>query len=195
MKEYSLVEKLIIIAFDVSSFLTFCFFANLLQGLLVGIFLYVFFCFINSLIPEDKRIHADRLRHCFVLSIFYLITCVAIYKYSLNYMNNISSITLCILLIILASFITTECLWWKPDSNYMDIDEFIKYSVDDIRKNKLKEFETRLKAEEPQLYDIYLLRFKEGYKHYQIQKMLDISGSRLTEKLNRIATSFRVFCK
>ena len=32
MKEYSLIEKLIIIAFDVSSFLTFCFFANLLNG-------------------------------------------------------------------------------------------------------------------------------------------------------------------
>lgn len=84
---------------------------------------------------------------------------------------------------------------WKNDSNYVDIDEYIKYSVDDKRKNKIKEFESRLKEEEPQLYDIYSLRFKEGYKHYQIQKMLDIPGSRLTEKLNRIATSFRIFCK
>ena len=88
-----------------------------------------------------------------------------------------------------------DIFMWKHDSNYIDIDEFIKYAVDDIRKSKILEFEKRLKAEEPQLYDIYSLRFKEGYKHYQIQKMLDIPGSRLTEKLNRIATSFRIFCK
>ena len=73
MKEYSLIEKIIIIVFDVTSFLTFCFFANLLKALLVGIFLFVIFSFVNSLIPEDKRIHADRLRDCFVLSIFYFL--------------------------------------------------------------------------------------------------------------------------
>ena len=88
-----------------------------------------------------------------------------------------------------------DILMWKSGSNYIDIDEFLKYAVTSERKKKIKEFEKRLKAEEPQLYDIYSLRFKEGYKHYQIQKMLDISGSRLTEKLNRIATSFRIFCK
>ena len=89
----------------------------------------------------------------------------------------------------------SDMIMWKQESNYIDIDEFIKYAINNKRKNKLKEFEKRLKVEEPQLYDIYLLRFKEGYKHYQIQKMLDISGSRLTEKLNRIATSFRIYCK
>ena len=88
-----------------------------------------------------------------------------------------------------------DILMWKSGSNYMDIDEFIKYAITDDRKKKINEFEKRLRSEEPQLYDIYSLRFKEGYKHYQIQKMLDISGSRLTEKLNRIATSFRIFCK
>ena len=84
---------------------------------------------------------------------------------------------------------------WKRESNYNDIDEFIKYSVVDERKDKIKEFEIKLKTEEPQLYDIYCLRFKEGYKHYEIQRMLSIPGSRLTEKLNRIATSFRIYCK
>lgn len=84
---------------------------------------------------------------------------------------------------------------WKRESNYNDIDEFIKYSVTDDRKERIKKFEQKLKVEEPQLYDIYSLRFKEGYKHYEIQKMLDIPGSRLTERLNRIATSFRIYCK
>lgn len=104
-------------------------------------------------------------------------------------------------LVIFCAYILTtkgnieDIFMWKRESNYNDIDEFIKYSIKDERKKIIEQFETKLKNEEPQLYDIYLLRFKEGYKHYQIQKMIDISGSRLTEKLNRIATSFRIYCK
>lgn len=197
MREYSLIEKLIMIIFDVSAFLTFCFFANFIGSLIVGIFIFTLFSIINSFIPIDKRIHANRLLHCFLLSIFYLLYCLLIYEFSLKYMSNIEGLILSILLVILSSFITTDCLWWKPtnDSIYSDIDEFIKYNVTGYKKDKIEEFENKLKLEEPQLYDIYTLRFKEDYKHYQIQKMLDISGYRLTEKLNRIATSFRIYCK
>ena len=63
MKKYNLIEKIIIIIFDMSAFLTFCFFANLLKGLLVGVLLFTIFCFVNGLIPDKKRIHADSLLH------------------------------------------------------------------------------------------------------------------------------------
>lgn len=197
MREYSLLEKAIMIGFDLICFFTFCFFANLIGSIIVGIFLFVLFGFVNSIMPIEKRIHADRLLHCFVLSILYLLYCLLVYQFALNYMNNIQAIILSSILIVFSSITTTDFLWWKPknDSIYSDIDEFIKYNSMGNKYKKIQEFEKRLKIEDNQLYDIYNLRFKENYKHYQIQNMLDISGARLTEKLNRIATSFRIFCK
>src|SRR5690625_2881535 len=130
MKEYSLIEKFIIIAFDVSSFFTFCFFANLLDSLLVGILLFGVFSVINAIILQDKRIHADRLLHCFVLSIFFLISCLIIYKFALNYMNKIDSIILSILLVILANFATTNCLWWKRNELNARVYDYVKFNLD-----------------------------------------------------------------
>lgn len=195
MKEYSLIEKIFMICFNLSALIVFSIFASFLDAVIIAWILYFIFGLINTLIPEGKRLHADRLLHCFILSNIFLMFCLAIYKFGLNYMSKVDSLTMASLLILIASLSTSNLFWWKSESNYNDIDEFIKYSVSEDRKKKIMEFEVKLKEEEPQLYDIYLLRFKEGYKHYQIQKMIPISGSRLTEKLNRIATSFRIFCK
>lgn len=195
MKEYSLIEKIIMMAFNISALIVFSIFASFLNAIIIAWLFYFAFGLINSLIPFEKRLHADRLLHCFILSNIFLMFCLVIYKFGLNYMSNVDSLAMTILLILIACLSTSNLFWWKKDSNYSDIDEFIKYSITDERKDKIKKFEIKLKAEEPQLYDIYCLRFKEGYKHYEIQRMLSIPGSRLTEKLNRIATSFRIYCK
>lgn len=195
MKEYSLIEKIIMICFNLSALIVFSIFASFLDAIIIAWTLYFIFGLINLLIPFEKRLHADRLLHCFILSNIFLMFCLVIYKFGLNYMSTVDSLAMTSLLILIASLSTSNLFWWKKDSNYDDIDEFIRYAVSEDRKKKIMEFETKLKNEEPKLYDIYSLRFKEGYKHYEIQRMLNIPGSRLTERLNRIATSFRIFCK
>lgn len=195
MKEYSLIEKIIMICFNLSALIVFSIFASLFDAIIIAWILYFIFGLINCFIPLEKRLHADRLLHCFILSNIFLMLCLVIYKFGLNYMSKIDSLAMTSLLILIACLSTSNLFWWKADSNYHDIDEFIKYAISEDRKKKIMEFEIKLKEEEPQLYDIYSLRFKEGYKHYEIQKMLDIPGSRLTERLNRIATSFRIYCK
>lgn len=184
MKEYSLIEKIIIIVFDVTSFLTFCFFASLLKALLVGIFLFVIFSFVNSLIPEDKRIHADRLRDCFVLSIFYLITCIIVYKYALNYMDNISAITLSTILVILASFITTDCLWWKRNELNARVCEWVRYN---LKNEELLNYKEQLRQNDKRKYYIYVYYFEEGKSQNLIARIMDIDVQRIGEEIGTMS--------
>ena len=180
MRKYNLIEKLIIILFDISTFLTFCFFASLLNGLLVGITLFVIFAVINSFIPEDKRIHADRLLHCFILSIFFLISCLVIYKFALNYMNNIDSITLSILLVILANFITTDCLWWRRNELNERVFEWVKFNLDNEELLKYKE---QLKQNDKKKYHIFQYYFEEHKSQNLIAKLMGVDVQRVGEEI------------
>lgn len=184
MREYSLIEKLIIIAFDVSSFLTFCFFANLLNGLLIGVFLFVVFAIINSIIPQEKRIHADRLLHCFILSIFFLISCLIIYKFSLNYMNKTDSITLSVLLVILANFVTTNCLWWKRNELNARVYDWVRFNLDNKYLLKYKE---QLKENDKRKYYIYIYYFEENKSINKIAKIMDIDIQRIGEEIGTMS--------
>ena len=154
--------------------------------------LLIFIIFAVVRIQIGGALHYKSPIKCAIWSILIFISLFVISK--IGYHIALPIIIFCAYILTTKGNIS-DIFLWKQESNYMDIDEFIKYAIDDKRKDKLKDFEIRLKSEEPQLYDIYRLRFIEGFKHYQIQKMLPISGSRLTEKLNRIATSFRIFCK
>lgn len=156
MNKYNLIEKIIIIAFDISAFLTFCFFANLLNSLLVGIILFSVFAIINSFTPNDKRIHADRLLHCFILSIFFLLSCLVVYKFSLKYMSNQDSIILSCLLVILANFSTTECLWWKRNELNARVYEWVRYN---LQNQKLLNYKQKLKENDKKKYYIYVYYF------------------------------------
>lgn len=49
------IEKIIIATFDTISFFTFCFFANLLQSLVVGIVLFTVFGVVNYFMPNEKK--------------------------------------------------------------------------------------------------------------------------------------------
>lgn len=184
MKEYSLIEKLIIIAFDVSSFLTFCFFANLLNGLLVGIFLFVIFAVINTLIPQDKRIHADRLLHCFILSIFFLISCLIIYKFALNYVSNTDSIVLSILLVILANFVTTNCLWWKRNELNERVLEWVKFNLDN---EELLRYKKQLFEKDKKKYHIFQYYFEENKSQGLIAKLMGIDIQRVGEEIGTMS--------
>ena len=184
MKEYSLIEKVIIIAFDVSSFLTFCFFANLLNGLLVGIFLFVIFSVVNAIIPQEKRIHANRLLHCFVLSIFFLISCLIIYKFALNYMSNQDSIILSILLVILANFVTTNCLWWRRNELNARVYDYVKFNLDNKDLLKYKE---QLKQNDKRKYYIYVYYFEEHKSINKIAKIMDIDMQRIGEEIGTMS--------
>ena len=184
MNKYSLIEKIIIIAFDVSSFLTFCFFASLLDGLLVGILLFVVFAIINSIIPQEKRIHADRLLHCFILSIFFLISCLIIYKFALNYMSNENSIILSILLVILANFVTTNCLWWKRNELNERVLEWVKYNLDN---EELLKYKNQLSKTDGKKYIIFQYYFEEGKSQNLIAKLMGIDVQRVGEEIGTMS--------
>ena len=184
MREYSLIEKLIIIAFDVSSFLTFCFFANLLNGLLVGVFLFVIFAVINAIIPQEKRIHADRLLHCFILSIFFLISCLIIYKFALNYMSNQDSIILSILLVVLANFVTTNCLWWKRNELNERVLEWVKYN---LHNQELLRYKQQLYENDGKKYHIFQYYFEEGKSQNLIAKLMGLDVQRVGEEIGTMS--------
>lgn len=180
MKKYNLIEKIIIIIFDISAFLTFCFFANLLKGLLVGVLLFTIFCFVNGLIPDEKRIHADSLLHCFILSIFFLITCLIIYKFSLNYMNNQDSIALSILLVVLANFVTTNCLWWKRNELNARVYDWTKFN---LNNSELMKYKARLRENDKRKYYIFIYYFEENKSISQISNIMDIDIQRIGEEI------------
>lgn len=174
------LEKIIIITFDVVSFLTFCFFANLIHGLFVGIILFTIFSFVNCLIPDDKRLHADRLSHCFVLSISFLIYCVLIYQFALNYMNNIQSIILSISLIILSNITTTNCLWWKRNELNERVLEWTRFNLDN---ELLIKYKNNLKETDKRKYYIYVYYFEEHKSFETISQIMDIDRQRIGEEV------------
>ena len=181
MNKYNLIEKLIIITFDVSAFLTFCFFASLLDALIVSVIIFTIFAIVNSLIPDDKRIHANRLLHCFVLSIFFLLSCLIIYKFSLNYMSNTDSMTLSILSVILANFVTTDCLWWKRNELNERVLEWTKFNLDNQELLKYKE---QLKQNDKKKYYIFLYYFEEHKSQNTIAKLMGIDVQRVGEEIS-----------
>lgn len=180
MSKYNLIEKIIIIGFDLSAFLTFCFFANLLNSLLVGIILFSVFVIINSFIPSGKRIHADRLLHCFILSIFFLLSCLVVYKFSLKYMSNQDAIILSCLLVILANFSTTECLWWKRNELNARVYEWVRYN---LQNEKLIKYKEQLKQNDKKKYYIYVYYFEECKSISQISSIMDIDIQRIGEEI------------
>lgn len=105
-----------------------------------------------------------------------------------------------ILLTIFTGFISTgkadigDAYMWKSrdDSKYKDIEDYVKYhSMDD----KLIEFEKKLKEQDSLLFLLYKYRFKENLTFAEISERLDgMSNPRITEKLDKIAFSIRLFC-
>lgn len=192
MFEYNKLEKMIIIMFNLIAFVTFIMLSNLLQSVVIGAFIFLLFGFVNMAIPEDKRLHASSLIHCFILSNLYLFLCLFVFNFSLNYNGYIESVCLVILLILSASLFTSNILWWKgKNSNYSDIDEFIRFNEFD---DKMIEFEDKLKEKDNLLYLLYKYRFKDNYTFNEISEKTGLENPRIAEKLDKIAFSLRIYC-
>ena len=181
MDKIKLIEKLIIIAFDVISFLTFCFIANLINSLFIGILVFSVFSIINVLIPENYRIHADRLLHCFILSLLFLFSCIIVYKIALNYMSNEESIILSILLVILANFSTTSFLWWKRNELNERVLEWVRFNLDNER---IIEYKQQLNKYDKKKYIIFIYYFEENKSFETISKLMDIDKQRIGEEVS-----------
>ena len=82
-------------------------------------------------------------------------------------------------------------MWKGKSSKYEDIDEYIKYNSMDV---KLIEYEDILKKKDTVLFLLYKYRFKENLTFSEISEKLKMSNSRISEKLDNIALSIRVFC-
>ena len=102
-----------------------------------------------------------------------------------------------ILLTIFTGFISTgradiiDAFMWKgKDTNYADIEEYIKYNS---MQTKLIEYEEKLKNQDNLTFLIYKYRFKDKMTFAQISERLDLENPRIVEKLNQIAFSFRIF--
>lgn len=86
----------------------------------------------------------------------------------------------------------TDLYQWKGrNSNYSDIDEFIKYNE---MSDELMQFEKKLKEQDNLLFLLYKYRFKENYTFAQISERTDLDNPRIAEKLDKIAFSLRIFC-
>lgn len=87
--------------------------------------------------------------------------------------------------------ITDMFMWKGKSSKYEDIDEYIKYNSMNI---KLIEFEEVLQRKDNLLFLLYKYRFKENLTFSEMSEKLEMSNSRISEKLETIAFSIRVYC-
>lgn len=83
-------------------------------------------------------------------------------------------------------------LWNNDKSKYEDIEQYIKYHDFD---DDLIEFEEKLKKKDKFLYLLYKYRFKESKSFSEISELLDIPTNRITNELDKIALSIRIYCK
>lgn len=127
-----------------------------------------------------KRLHADRLLHCFVLSIVFLLYCLIVYKVSLNYMSNIESIAISICLVVLASITTNEFLWWKRNDLNKRVLEWVRFNQDN---ELLLKYKSQLEKTDKKKYYIFIYYFEEQKSFEKISKIMDIDRQRVGEEI------------
>lgn len=141
-------------------------------------------CFGNAL-------HFKTWYRCLVWSCLILLSLFLILKIDLK---------ISILFAIFSAFIMTgksninDMYLWKPtnESKYSDIEEFIKYHEYD---DELIEFEDKVRKRDGKVYLIYKYRFKDHKSFSEISELLDIPTNRITEELDKVAFSLRIYCK
>jgi len=178
------IEKIIVATFDTIAFITFCFFANLLNSLVAGIIFFTVFAVINNYLPDEKRIHADRLLHCFILSITFLLYCIIIYNVGLLYMTKFESILVSICLVVLASITTSNFLWWKRNDLNKRVFEWVKFNQNN---ELLQKYRKQLEETDKKKYYIYIYYFEEQKSFETISKIMDIDRQRIGEEISIIS--------
>lgn len=151
----------------------------------------IMLCFMISRGCFGKALHFKTWYRCLVWSSLILLSLFLILKVDL---------IISILFTIFAAFIMTgksninDMYLWKPnnESKYSDIEEYIKYHEYD---DELIEFEDKVKKRDSKLYLIYKYRFKDHKTFSEISELLDIPTNRITEELDKVAFSLRIYCK
>ena len=82
-------------------------------------------------------------------------------------------------------------MWKGKSSNYQDIDDYIKYNA---MSDELLEFEKKLKERDNLLYLLYKYRFKDNLTHAQIAEKTDLDTPRVSERIDKVALSLRIYC-
>lgn len=146
------------------------------------------FCIVRIKIP--KPMHYKKWYHCIVWTTLVFLSLFVIMKLDLK----ISIVMSAFFSIILSSKGNIEdiFMWKGRNTNYADIEEFIKYNEYDT---KLIEFENKLKEQTGIEYLLYKYRFKQGLSYSQISEKLDIETPRIAEKLEKIAFAIRIYCR
>lgn len=181
---FTLKEKLFIAGFDILCFATFAIFATILNCLIVGIIFLTVFSIVNCFIPDDKRIHADRLLHCFILSVIFLVLCIVLYKIGLHYMSAVDSFIMCLCVILLGNFTTAYPLWWGGNNLNKKVYDWVRFNFDNP---DLLAYENKLKEVDNRKYIIFKYRFREFKSYSDIAKLMDIDTQRISEELKVIS--------
>jgi hypothetical protein len=83
-------------------------------------------------------------------------------------------------------------LWKGCCTKYQDICDYIKYNP---LSDELLSFEEKISKQNNLTFMIYKYRFKEQLTFQDISEKLDIDTQRITEELDKIAFSIRMYCK
>lgn len=140
---------------------------------------------------SSKALHFKTWYRCLVWSLLILLSLFILLKVDL---------VISILFTIFSAFIMTEksniydMYLWKPanESKFRDIDEYIKFNN---LNNNLLDFEDNLKRRDNKLFLIYKYRFLENRTFSEISELLDISTRQVSDDLDKIALSIRIYCR
>lgn len=88
-----------------------------------------------------------------------------------------------------------DCFMWPgkgKKTKYIDIEEFIKHNYD--KNLKLTEFEQILQQKDSIAYQLYVYKFIDGKSFSEMEELVELDNRRITDKLNEVALSIRIFC-
>ena len=146
------------------------------------------FLFVLTRYMFGKPLHYKSPYRCFIMTILVFLSMFVVFKVN---------IYVCILFSIFDAFILTGkgniedmFMWNGKNTQYQDIIDYIKYHPLDDR---IKEFEDKIQQQDCLSYMIYKYRFKDFLRFAEISKKLDIETNRITEILEKVAFTFRIF--
>ena len=141
-------------------------------------------------IKVPKPMHYRKWYHCLVWTTLVFLSLFTVLKFDIK----LSIVMSLFMSAILSSKGNIEdiFMWKGKNTNYADVEEFIKYNEYDT---KLIEFENKLKDQHGIEYLLYKYRFKQGLTYSQIAEKLDIETPRIAEKIEKIAFAIRIYCQ
>lgn len=188
MKNTKVLNHLKVIVFNIAEIIIVFLLGKMFEvEINTRIMLMVLFFLTRMVIGKPK--HYSKAYRCAIWSILVFLS-----LYSLTSLDLLVTI----LLTVFTGYISTgradinDAFMWKgKDTKYKDIEEYIKYNS---MSDELIEFERKLKEQDNLLFLIYKYKFKESMTYTEMSEKLSLDNPRITEKLDRIALSIRIYC-